>query len=184
MGSDTGQFMRRWGALAAGLALGSALAWVFPLVMGILYLPACGAFWLGTQALMSRARARIQREPLYQDRYWTDSELDALKQYAFYWLRPAGSARLAQGCWFFGGLGAPLALRWFWLGGAGGWAFPAVCVGSLAFLARQARILDPVSYLSLRAQKKDYSLADEWGAVMDVREKWGPGPGRGFSVRP
>ena len=152
----------------SGLVLGAATTWLFPGETALLFIllasfPVVVSFWARSE------EKAMKSSRLYMDQFWVDAQMDALETYAAYWRHPARAGQLAVmlrlviGYWYGFALLAVL----------GAWVLAAVAILMAASVSRMVRRLDPVAYYSARAQKKDLTVSEEWGVVMEVREKLG-----------
>jgi hypothetical protein len=159
---------RTWYFTLGGAAAGAAAAFWQELATAAGILGGGVLFLAFERALVWKAGQKLLTTGFYLDKYWSDAEKDALKRYAYYWQHPGPSVRLSRiaACVMGLGLGAALVLLFH-----ANWVAGAVCLLPTAFCARQAQILDPISTLATRVDKNDFSVSEEWGAVLEIRRQ-------------
>lgn len=159
---------KTWIVTLGGVAAGCVAAWANGLALTGIYLTGVVAFLAVSKVIRHRWQKRLLDSNFYMDRYWSDTEKDVLKRYAWYWQDPGASVQFARTATLMLGVG---------LGGAVvclfklPWYFAAMCLAGAAFCARQAQLLDPITTLSTRVEKNDFSVSEEWGAVLEIRKQ-------------
>ena len=152
---------------AASFITASVLALTQPLVFSFFCLSFAVVLWLSMLLLRSRSETVIKKMPVYNDAYWTDGQLDALENHAYYWLHPEKALlmgkvlRLASAAL----IGYSLGVFIFY------WGLSGAALMLAAGLMRLIPKIDPITFYQQRADAKDHSISGLWEDVMDTRDK-------------